>query len=281
MLLLTKNPEYINNVAPLYPTASQVPPHQALRSYRMVSDLHGVQVLLFDVFGTTVDWHGSLVDELAALGRKYAVDGDWSTFSKTWRLGYVNHIHEIAKGGTGSLNMDKLHREILEKILQSSEWKHFGAVLDEEQRENLNNAWHRLRGWPDTTAGLHTLKKHRIVGALSNGNTRLLIDLAKFSDLPWDVVFSSELFGSFKPDLKVYQGAIKHLSLEPQNCALVAAHMWDLRGAAATGMKTIFVKRAAEEPIGQAEVKTKSDGGEVDLVVDSFAELAAIFAEGK
>jgi FMN phosphatase YigB (HAD superfamily) len=156
-----------------------------------------------------------------------------------------------------------------------------------------------LKGWPDTTAGLYALKKQTIVGALSNGNTKLLVDMAKFADLPWDVVFSSEMFGSFKPsvcffcrclflkfyrrsDPKVYQGAMKHLSLEPKDCAMVAAHIWDLRGAARTGMKTIYVKRAAEEPIAnQEEVKPKSEGGEVDLVVDSFTELAAFFAQGK
>ncbi|KAJ7347904.1 HAD-like domain-containing protein [Mycena albidolilacea] len=243
--------------------------------------LRNVQALLFDVFGTTVDWHGSLIEELAALGNKYGVDGDWSAFSKIWRRGYIDHIQEIAQGGTGSLNVDELHRGVLEKMLESPEWKFFGAVLDGEERDNLNNAWHRLRGWPDTTTGLCDLKKEMIVGALSNGNTRLLIDMAKFTDLPWDFVFSSELFGSFKPDSKVYQGAIRHLSLEPQYCAMVAAHSWDLHGAAGVGMKTIYVKRAAEEPVAQEEVKPKSQGGEVDLVVNSFTELAAILANRK
>ncbi|KAJ7851470.1 HAD-like domain-containing protein [Mycena leptocephala] len=248
----------------------------------MDSSLRNVQALLFDVFGTTVDWHSSLIQELATLGNKYGVDGNWSDFSKTWRLGYIEHTHETAQGGTGELNVDELHRGILEKMLQSQEWKHFGAVLNNAEREELNNAWHRLSGWPDTTAGLYALKKQTIVGALSNGNTKLLVDMAKFADLPWDVVFSSEMFGSFKPDPKVYQGAMKHLSLEPKDCAMVAAHIWDLRGAARTGMKTIYVKRAAEEPIAnQEEVKPKSEGGEVDLVVDSFTELAAFFAQGK
>ncbi|KAJ6551863.1 haloacid dehalogenase [Mycena capillaripes] len=246
----------------------------------MDSSLHDVQALLFDVFGTTVDWHGSLGEELATLGRKYGVDGNWSDFSKTWRRGYIDYMHAIAQGGTGTLNVDELHRGILEKMLQSPEWKHFGAVVNEEERENLNNAWHRLRGWPDATAGLYVLKKQKIVCALSNGNIRLLIDMAKFTDLPWDVIFSSELFGSFKPDPKVYQGAMKHLSLEPKNCAMVAAHLWDLRGASNAGMRTIYVKREAEEPFDQEEIRTKSEGGEVDLVFESFVELAAFFAAG-
>ncbi|KAJ7763148.1 HAD-like domain-containing protein [Mycena maculata] len=241
--------------------------------------LHDVQVLLFDVFGTTVDWHGSLTQELATLGSKYGIDGNWSDFSKTWRRGYIEQIQQVAQGAAGLLNVDEMHREILENMLQSPEWKHFGALLNKAERERLNSGWHRLHGWPDSTEGLYALKKQMIVTALSNGNVRLLVDMAKFTDLPWDAVFSSELFGSYKPDIKVYQGAMKLLSLHPQNCAMVAAHAWDLRGAARAGMRTIYVRRAAEEPVDEEEVKPKSQGGEVDLVVDSFTELATILAK--
>ncbi|KAJ7708252.1 haloacid dehalogenase [Mycena rosella] len=247
----------------------------------MDSGLRGVQALVFDVLGTVVDWHGSLTQEIATLGEKYGATGDWSDFAKTWRRGYIDHIDKVVQGGIGSLNVDEVHREILETMLHSPEWSHFGALLNKEEREKLNSAWHRLHGWPDATAGLYALKKQTIVAALSNGNVRLLVDMAKHSDLPWDAVFSSELFGSYKPDTKVYEGAMKHLSLEPQYCAMVAAHMWDLRGAARAGMKTVYVLRAAEEPFDQEEVKTKADGGEVDFVVNSFTELAALFAGEK
>ncbi|KAJ6531370.1 HAD-like domain-containing protein [Mycena vulgaris] len=247
----------------------------------MDSGLRDVQALFFDVFGTVVDWHSSLTQELAILGDKYGADGDWSAFAKTWRRGYMDHFQEILQGGTGSLNVDEIHREILEDMLRSPEWSHFGAQLDKDERGRLNTAWHRLHGWPDVTTGLYALKHHKIIAALSNGNVRLLVDMAKHTDLPWDVVFSSELFGSFKPDSKVYHGAMKHLSLAPKDCAMIAAHAWDLRGAARAGMKTIYVRRAAEEPLDQEEVKPKSEGGEVDLVVDSFTELAALFAGEK
>ncbi|KAJ6590876.1 haloacid dehalogenase [Mycena sp. CBHHK59/15] len=246
------------------------------------SDLHDVHSLVFDVFGTVVDWHGSMVKELDALGKKHGIDGNWSQFAKIWRHGYIDHVHNIAQGGTGSLNVDELHREILENMLQSSGWNHFGNKLSKEERDTLNDAWHRLNGWPDTTEGLYALKKQTIIAALSNGNVRLLVDMAKFTDLPWDVVFSSELFSSFKPfGPEVYLGAIKHLSLQPHNCAMVAAHLWDLRGAAHVGMKTIYVRRAAEEPIDEEEVKPKSEGGEVDVIVNSFIELAALLANRK
>ncbi|KAJ6526868.1 haloacid dehalogenase [Mycena vulgaris] len=246
-----------------------------------MSDLTDVHALLFDVFGTVVDWHGSVTRELEALGKKHGIDGDLSAFAKTWRRGYLETTRKVAQGGAGPSSVDTMHREILEEILRSPEWSSFGSVLDDSARADLNLAWHRLHGWPDATPGLYALKKQTIIGTLSNGNIRLLVDMAKFADLPWDTVFSAELFASFKPDPKVYLGAIKHLSLEPKNCAMVAAHIYDLRAAAGVGMRTIYVRRAGEEPPEGGEVKPKSEGGEVDVVVDSFEELAALLAERK
>ncbi|KAJ7075934.1 haloacid dehalogenase [Mycena belliarum] len=247
----------------------------------MDSGLGNIQALIFDIFGTCVDWYSSVTEALAALGKKYSVDGDWSAFAKTWRRGYMDGIKEVVKSGKGSLNMDVMHREILETMLQSPEWSHFGALLDKDERYKLNTAWHHLHGWADTTPGLYSLKKQTMICALSNGNVRFLVDVAKHADLPWDVVFSSEMFGSFKPDVRVYQGAMKHLVLEPQHCAMIATHAWDLRGAAQAGMKTIYVPRPAEEPMLEEEVKTKAEGGEVDLIVSSFVELAALLASSK
>lgn len=243
-----------------------------------MSDLTEVQALLFDVFGTVVDWHGSVTRELEALGQKYEIDGNWSDFAKTWRRGYLENTRRIAQGGAGTLNVDAMHREILEDILRTPEWQAFGEALDATARADLNLAWHRLHGWPDSTPGLYALKKAVIIATLSNGNVRLLVDMAKHADLPWDTVFSSELFGSFKPDPKVYLGAVKHLSLEPKNCAMVAAHIYDLRAAAGVGMRTIYIPRAGEEIPDAGEIKSKAEGGEVDAVVGSFLDLAGLLS---
>ncbi|KAJ7064336.1 haloacid dehalogenase, partial [Mycena amicta] len=251
--------------------------------------LHGVQALLFDVFGTVVDWHGSVTAELEALGKTHGknktgndiADGDWSRFAKTWRKGYLEttFVNVVAQGGGGPGNVDVMHRQILDDILSEAEWKVFGDKLDAKARDSLNLAWHRLHGWPDATPGLYTLKKQLILATLSNGNIRLLVDMAKHADLPWDLVFSSELFNSFKPNPKVYLGAAKHLSLEPQNCAMVAAHIYDLRAAATLGMRTIYVRRPGEESPEIGEVKSKAEGGEVDAVVNSFTELAVMMTD--
>ncbi|KAJ7023172.1 haloacid dehalogenase [Mycena alexandri] len=244
-----------------------------------MSPLPEVKALLFDVFGTVVDWRGSVIRELELLGKLHDFDGDWNEFATTWRRGYLENTRRIAQGGAGSLNVDVMHREILESILEMPQWKAFGEKLTKSARDNLNLVWHRLDGWADSTPGLYALKKQVVIATLSNGNVRLLIDMAKHADLPWDTVFSSELFDSFKPDPKVYSGGIKHLSLEPHNCAMVAAHVYDLQAAATVGMRTVYIPRTGEEFLGVAEVRSKAEGGDVDLVVKSFIELADLLSQ--
>jgi 2-haloalkanoic acid dehalogenase type II len=136
-------------------------------------------------------------------------------------------------------------------------------------------------GWPDSVEGLKLMKEKIIIAALSNGNIRLLVDMARYAKLPWDVVLSAELFGSYKPNSQVYLGATQHLSLSPSKCAMVATHVWDLRGASAVGLKTVYVKRPNEGIRDHLDekVKTKEEGGEVDIIVEDLIELAKIIAD--
>ncbi|KAJ3505587.1 hypothetical protein NLJ89_g7336 [Agrocybe chaxingu] len=244
--------------------------------------MHDVKALIFDVFGTVVDWRSSVVGELRVLGEKHGAptDTDWHKFAQAWRSGYMTNTRNIAAGrASGPLNVDAMHRQILDELLSSAEWASVGRLFDEDARQHLNLAWHRLDGWPDTVEGLRALKKQLIIATLSNGNVRLLVDMAKHADLPWDVIFSTELFDTFKPNPKAYLEAMRHLSLAPENCAMVAAHIFDLRAAASLGMKTVYVRRPDEDADAVKTgvgVKSKKDGGEVDCVIDSFTELATI-----
>ncbi|CAK5276366.1 unnamed protein product [Mycena citricolor] len=241
--------------------------------------LHGVQALLFDVFGTVVDWHGSVTAELRTLGAKHGMeDADWDEFARTWRQGYMQTTKRVAAGGPGTRDVDLMHREILENLLSTPAWRKLGDRLDKGARDALNLVWHRLYGWSDSTPGLYALKKQLLICTLSNGTVRLLADMAKFADLPWDVVFSADMFDSFKPDPQVYLGAARKLSLEPHQCAMVAAHIYDLRAAAALGMCTVYIPRGDDGEGLEAGVKAKAEGGEVDVVVRSFEDLAAVLA---
>jgi len=242
--------------------------------------MDNIEALLFDVFGTVVDWRSTVIREVKELGEKHkAGPTDWGQFAQEWRQGYLQNTRAIAAGGSGSLNVDRMHREILDSMLSSPKWEHLSALWSEEERQRLNLVWHRLDGWPDATDGLYQLKGQKIIATLSNGNVRLLVDMAKNANLPWDTIFSTELFSTFKPNPKAYLEAMRHLDLPPEKCAMVAAHIYDLRAAAKQGMATIYVERPQEDLGGVGEVKAKKDGGEVDCVVSSFLELATIFAK--
>ncbi|KIJ44126.1 hypothetical protein M422DRAFT_252621 [Sphaerobolus stellatus SS14] len=241
--------------------------------------LDGVQALLFDVFGTVVDWHRSIVDELAAKAKGTVHEGEaWGDFANEWRAGYSRTTARVAQGGEGPASVDEMHRLLLDEMLSSPRWSHLDSLWDDAARKDLVLGWHRLQGWEDSSAGLAALKERVIIGTLSNGNVRLLIDMAKSAQLPWDVVFSSQLFGSYKPNPKIYLGAVGLLDLPPQRVALVAAHISDCAAAKAAGLKAVYVRRPTEDrniPFSPEFIEQ----GKADAIADDFWGVVKLMDE--
>lgn len=235
----------------------------------MTDDLgHALKALVFDVFGTVVDWRGSIIRELEAFGQAKGLSRDWAAFVDDWRGGYKPAMQRVRSGALPWTRIDDLHRMILDELLD----KYGVTGLGEEEREHLNRAWHRLSPWPDAVAGLTRLKRRFIIGTLSNGNIRLLVDMAKHAGLPWDVVFSAELARHYKPDPEAYRLPPTLLGLPPGEVMLVAAHPDDLAAAATQGLKTGYVVRPLEWGPGRPPYDTA--GRRFDLVVDDFNQLA-------
>jgi 2-haloacid dehalogenase len=204
------------------------------------------KVLAFDVFGTVVDWHGSISREAKALIP--GVDGD--KFASAWRAGYKPAMDEVRSGKLGWTKIDDLHRLILDRIL-----KDFAIDLSEEKRQQLNLAWHRLSPWFDTVPGMTRLKSRFMLTTLSNGNLGLLANMAKNAGLPWDLILSAEVFRHYKPDPETYLGVAEIFDLQPSEVMLVAAHEDDLDAAKACGLQTAFVERPLEYGVGKAAAK--------------------------
>ncbi|MBE0547064.1 MAG: haloacid dehalogenase type II [Rubrivivax sp.] len=223
-----------------------------------------VRALTFDIFGTVVDWYGSIVAEVARIG--LPVDG--GEFALAWRAGYQPAMQEVRSGALPWTNIDGLHRRILDRLLTAR-----GITLSESAATDLNLVWHRLTPWPDSVAGLTRLKSRYTTTTLSNGNLSLLVAMAKHAALPWDAVLSAELFGHYKPDPEVYLGAARLLDLPPQQLMMVAAHPSDLRAAAACGLRTAYIPRPLERgPGGAMEAWAE---GEFDCVARGVDDLAA------
>lgn len=214
-----------------------------------------VQVLAFDIFGTVVDWHGSIVREMAALHP--GVDGD--AFARAWRDGYQPAMAPIREGRRGWTLIDTLHREILDAILPR-----FGLVhLDEAARAHLNRVWHRLDAWPDSVEGLTRLKRRYTITTLSNGNIGLLTDMAKRAGLPWDCILSAEVFRAYKPDPAVYRGVAHVFDLQPEQVMLVAAHHDDLAAARTCGLRSAYIERPLEFGAGHVKDVLPQPGNEL------------------
>jgi 2-haloacid dehalogenase len=234
----------------------------------MESD-NGIKALTFDVFGTVVDWHGSVAREVRALAAEKGLRVNAVKFTRAWRAGYRPAMDKVRSGEAPWAKIDAMHRTILDALLVQFK---IADKLTEEEKAHLNRVWHRLKPWPDSVRGLKRLKSRYIIATLSNGNTGLLVNMAKNAGLPWDCVFSSETFHHFKPDAEMYLGAADALDLKPEQVMMVASHKHDLRAAAQHGLKTAFVKRPHE--LGRNNNPDLASESEFTYNVDDFLDLA-------
>jgi 2-haloacid dehalogenase len=227
------------------------------------------KALIFDTFGTVVDWRGSIIEEGKAWGKTKGIDIDWAGFADRWRAGYAPSMDKVRQGELPWTKLDTLHRMILDELLM--EFRMMPA-LSEQDKDYLNRVWHRLKPWPDSVAGLTRLKKKYTIAPLSNGNVALLTDMAKHAGLPWDLILSAELAKHYKPDREAYLTAVDLLGLRPEEVMMVAAHIGDLNAARSFGLRTGFIHRPNEYgPTRQAD---KANPGQFDVVTKDMLDLA-------
>ena len=227
-----------------------------------------VKAIFFDVFGTVFDWHKSIYLETKTFTSQNRLNFDEFEFTDKWRAGFRTLQSEIATGKRNYLSMDDIHMEVLNELLEESKIAH----ISNDELIQFNQSWHRLIPWNDSLPGLAELKESHIISALSNGNLSMLVKLSKNSDVSWDSILSTEFFGTYKPDPKVYLGAIKMLDVLPTESMMVASHAYDLDGASSAGMKTCYVHRPNEFGTGISE--NYGDLSRFDIVVDSFEYIS-------
>jgi len=228
----------------------------------------GIKAIVFDTFGTVVDWRGSIISDLTSWGVEQGLNVDWPDVVDRWRDRYNPQKARVRSGELPWTNLDELHFDALKSVFDEMGL----PLLDEARMMHINKVWHRLNGWPDASRGLHRLKTKFIIGPLSNANVAILVNMAKHADLPWDNVFSCELFQHYKPDPETYLGVCKLLYLEPSAVMMCAAHNYDLAAARAVGLRTAFIARPNEYGPGQiSDLKAEQDW---DYVADDLEDLA-------
>lgn len=231
--------------------------------------LEAVKAILFDTFGTVVDWRSSIDAEITKIAKARGVpDCDGDAFARAWRAGYHPGMARVTSGARAWVPVDVIHRERLDEILPE-----FGLNdLSEVERQDLNLAWHRLNPWLDSIPGLIRLKSKYLIAPLSNGSLTCLAGMAKRAGIPWDFVFSSDMHQAYKTNPKVYRNAIQLLGLAPHQVMMAAAHNHDLAAARAEGMPTAYINRPTEYGIDQKKDMTAES--DWDIVTESIEEVA-------
>jgi 2-haloacid dehalogenase len=227
-----------------------------------------LRLLVFDTFGTVVDWRSSVIAEGQRLGKAKRLNVDWAAFADDWRGGYGPAMNRVRRGELPWTKLDALHRMTLDTLLV----KHRIEGLTEAEIAHFNLVWHRLDPWSDAVAGLTRLKRRYVIGPLSNGNVSLLTNMAKHAGLPWDCILSTELVRRYKPDRETYLMPVELFDLQPAQVMMVAAHVGDLQAAQALGLRTAYVHRPRE--YGPSRTPTRPEPGRFDLMANDFRELA-------
>jgi len=224
--------------------------------------------MTFDVFGTVVDYRSSIIAEGRRLFAGRGVDVDWPAFADSWRAAYAPAMRRVMSEEIPWVNVDTIHRTALDQLLANAGI----SDLTEQETVDFNHVWHRLQPWGDSVSGLHRLRSRYILSTLSNGNVRLLVDMARHAELPWDLILSSEIARVYKPDPRAYRLAVDLLGLQPHEVMMVAAHQSDLRAAQKVGLRTAFVMRPLEHGPNAATDLTADES--FDIVATDMGDLA-------
>jgi 2-haloacid dehalogenase len=230
-----------------------------------------IQALLFDVFGTVVDWRSGVAREARPFLDRYAPHLYAYEFADAWRKWYGPSMEEVRSGRRPFVRLDVLHRENLHRVLEH--YRIDAAAIPEQELEALNLAWHRLDPWPDSVQGLGRLKQRFMIAPMSNGHIRLMMDVAKRAGLPWDAILGSEVVRAYKPSPQAYLGAVEVLGLRPDQICMVAAHNGDLAAARRCGLKTAFIPRPTEH--GPAQTTNLGPEQDWDYVARDMNDLAS------
>jgi 2-haloacid dehalogenase len=243
--------------------------------------------------GTVVDWRSTVTNGLLEAAentlnsatssipssvRSRAISmsvEEWGTFSQEWRNAYMKYTMSRALDpNLPVVTIDEHHLDSLQTLLKA--WSLEG-LWDTEQVKAISLIWPKLVPWPDSERGLRALSSQYRTCTLSNGNFSLLRDLKAFGSLDFTHIFSAEEFSTFKPNHAIYLGAAQKLGIPPSQCAMVAAHLGDLKAAKACGYSTIYVERPREEKWSEIQIQEAKNEGWVDVWIredeDGFVAL--------
>ena len=229
-------------------------------------DLSNIKALAWDIGGTIFDWHHTIRDEVAAIAEAQGVELDAAAFTNMWRFTMFKRLQLVRRGDLPWLNADQLHRRVLDEVMEA----HPQLKLDINERDDLNQVWHRMNAWPGSAECLEALRSRYKVTVLTVMSWAIAVDCSKHNGISWDGILSCEFLGHYKPEPEAYHASAKYLGLDISEVMMCAAHKGDLQAAARAGMPTAYVPVATE----------RGEGNDPDMSPDpSFTVNATDFPD--
>ncbi|KAI8652048.1 hypothetical protein LRP88_11045 [Fusarium phalaenopsidis] len=229
-----------------------------------------IKAVFFDFMGTCLDWHSSVVKSLPPA----IPSAEASELALEWRKQYFVYNEQRVQQNLDPEDIDISLAQTLDVIIDR--FSDYKSHFDADVKTRLIEAWHTQPAWPEVKNAIQVLQEEMGLETYvhGNGTTRLQVDLTRFSGLRFNMLFSSQLLGVYKPNLAAYKKVLELLKLEPEEVVMVAAHIYDLRGAKQCGMKTIYIHRWTDDVDEDMEVIKK----EVDIFLEDMNSLPSAIA---
>ena len=240
--------------------------------------------------GTCLDWHTTITAALpSTLSASTA-----SALAIEWRHAYFDANTARMEAGLPPEDIDTTHRRVLDSLLRSPKYADLAPTFTPTAIDTAITAWHLQKAWPDVSPAIRALKNKNKNGngngngdindgprtgyetyVHANGTTRLQLDLVRSADLAshFDMLFSSELLGCYKPAPEAYLTALKLIKRQPEECIMVAAHADDLRGAKAVGMRTVYVHRWTDDVAKDMEIVRRENDAFLEGGMDGLGDV--------
>ncbi|KAF9874354.1 haloacid dehalogenase [Colletotrichum karsti] len=226
------------------------------------------KAVFFDFMGTCLDWHSSVVKSWPSS----VPQDEASKLTLEWRRQYFIENDKRFRQGLAPEDIDVTLARVLEGVLSQS--PDHASVLDADTKKRMVQSWHSQPAWPEVGKAIESVRKDLDLEVFvhANGTTRLQLDLTRSSGLSFNMLFSSQLLGLYKPNLDAYKKALELVKLQAEEVVMVAAHAYDLRAAKTLGMKTVYIHRWTDD-IDEDMEKVKK---EFDAFLEGMEELPAV-----
>ena len=225
---------------------------------------NGIKALVFDVGGSIFDWQTSTRNSLTKIAQAKSVTVDDYEFVFKWRRRMFETLAEVRKGALSWRNADQVHRDVLDELAK----EYATLQLADNERDELNEAWHRMDVWPDVPDALERLRGDYIVSILTVLSLSIVVDSSRHAGINWDAYLSCEFLQVYKPEPEAYLSACHLFRAEPHEVMMVAVHPPDLAAAQAAGLKAAYVKPKLEEAGSRGDISS------FEIRADDYTDLA-------